>query len=85
MPEQRRPEELRDEIGHAREDFAGTLDELVNQRLNAREQLQRHPVGYTLSVSGVSLALGVVVGTLVGRLLLGRRSRRRQPRFLVRI
>jgi hypothetical protein len=83
MPEQRRPEEIRDEIGHAREDFAVTLDELVNQRLNAREQLQRHPVGYTLSVSGVSLALGVVLGTLVGRLL-GRRGRR-QPRFLVRI
>lgn len=82
MPE-RRPEELQEEIGHARESFAMTVDELVNERFKARQQLQRHPVGYTLTVSGVSIALGLLFGTVLGRIL-GRR-RRRQPRFLVRI
>jgi hypothetical protein len=82
MPE-RRVEEIREEIGTAREDFAMMVDEIVNQRRKARQQLQRHPVGYTLGISGVSMAVGLLFGTLFGRML-GRR-RIRQPRLLVRV
>ena len=82
MPE-RRPEEIREEIGTAREDFALTLDEIINKRLKARQQLQRHPVGFTLSVSGASVAVGLLLGAFIGRALARRRIR--QPRLLVRV
>jgi hypothetical protein len=83
MHEHRTTDELQGEIGDAREDFASTLDELVNRRLRAKEQLQRHPVGFTLSVSGVSMAIGLLFGTLLGRMITQRGTR--QPRFFVRI
>jgi hypothetical protein len=83
MHEHRSTDELQNEIGHAREDFASTIDEIVNRRLRAKEQLQRHPVGFTLSVSGVSIAVGLLFGTLLGRMLTRRGTR--QPRFFVRI
>jgi hypothetical protein len=78
-----RTEELRDDIGHARDDFAATMDEIVNHRLEAREQLRRHPVGYTLTVSGLSIAVGLLLGVWLGRRSTSPRVR--PPRFLIRL
>jgi hypothetical protein len=71
--------ELRRDIDGAREDLALTVDELVNQRMTLRQQIERHPMAFTASVSAFAALFGLMLGRFLGRRSLA------QPRFLIRI
>ncbi len=50
-----------------RDDLTDTLDEVMNQRLDLRGQIARHPIAAVAVAAGIAAVVGLWIGGRIGR------------------